>query len=105
MTIDWGAFITQAMLLIIGGAVGGGFVGWYTSRSVVAKNLSEAAGKLVESYGHRLRDVEKEQRRQGRYVRYLLEGIKRLLQQIDELGGIPEWTPQDIDIVCPEDGA
>jgi hypothetical protein len=101
MTIDWGA----VFVAILTGLIGGGGVAWYTSRSVVAKNLSEAAGKLVESYGHRLRDVEKEQRRQGRYVRYLLEGIKRLMAQIDELGAVPDWTPQDIDLVCPEDNS
>ena len=109
MTIDLGEILT----LIISGLLGGGLVGWYTSRSVVAKNLSEAAGEIVDSYQQRLKDVEVQQRRdssfirrQTRYISYLLKGIKILVDQVVELGRVPRWEPEDIDVVCPpEDDA
>jgi len=104
--IDWGNIIA----LIVAGLMGGGLVGWYTSRSVVAKNLSEAAGRLVESYGQRLHEIEAEQikqtalsNRQRRYIRYLLDGIRTLMAQTKRQGETPDWAPEDIDVVCPED--
>ena len=92
------ALIIGFIVAILGAGGLGGFLG---SRANAAKAISEAVEQLANSYGTRLLQVERYQIRQSKYSRYLLKGIKELVAQIDGLGGIPIWQPEDMDIVCP----
>ena len=97
------AFPENLIISIIAGLLAGGGEAWFTARATAAQKVSEAAGKLAESYGRRLDDLERFVKRQGRYVRYLLDGIKVLHAQAARHGEPPDWSPEDIDVVCPDE--
>lgn len=95
----------QAILTILAALFGGGAVSFITARATAAQKVSEAAGNLAEYYDKTVKELKSYQQRQARYIRYLLNGIGILSDQVVSLGDEPRWVPEDIDTVCPMDDA
>jgi hypothetical protein len=93
----------QLIALIIALVGGGGLLSFFTAKATAAAKVSEAAGSLAAHFNSELAKMQRYQNRQGRYVRYLLGGIKILSDQVVDLGHEPRWVPLDFDTVCPED--
>lgn len=76
------------------------------AEEIESRNYRAVIETLQQQYADlacRVRVLERSQKRQERYVRYLLDGIKRLLAQIECSGEDAVWQPEDIDIVYPEE--
>ena len=102
------------ILAIIGGVLSGGSTSYFLVRSNKEKNEAEATEKMVNTAMVLLEPLKKRieeleplvpemeelkdfSRKQTNFIQQLLDGIRRLMEQINKKEDHPCWTPDEID--------
>jgi len=75
-----------------------------------AEKISQTAMTLVKPLEDRISSMEREIRVMKRtiagyekYVKYLLEGIDTLVQQLIDAGQVPQWKPEEMRVLQREE--